>query len=55
MDSDDLVLNTDNGGRGGGLDGGRLVVANPVAGVLDEPYCQLSQLSGLAEQARQST
>jgi hypothetical protein len=29
--------------------------ANPVAGVLDEPYSQLSQLSGVAVQARQFT
>jgi hypothetical protein len=28
---------------------------DPVAGVLDEPYSQLTPLSGVAEQARQST
>jgi hypothetical protein len=30
-------------------------VSRNVAGVLDEPYSQLSQLSGVAVQARQST
>ncbi len=32
-----------------------LMTVSSVAGVLDEPYSQLSKLSGVAVQARQST
>ncbi len=32
-----------------------MCILNPVAGVLDESYSQLTPLSGVAAQARQST
>jgi hypothetical protein len=44
--------------RNGEVDGIRRPVRisnNPVTGVLDEPYSQLTHLSGVAVQGRQST
>jgi hypothetical protein len=44
------------GGGGGGRNaGGHMIRVLSVAGVLDEPYSQLSPLSGVAVQARQAT